>query len=621
MNIHQKNSAYHDLPVSKILEFLKKYNSFALFDTSLCDCENHRSIICYGLDKKIQIKNCQKLKETINEVEKLVKYGYYGICILPYESGLIFESRYPHYQNLPYPCTFLFFKHNIFFDHISGKFSKNIPDKLLRKSVKSKWNMKRLWFNTPYNEYKEKIKQIKHLIKEGETYQVNYTIRSMFEFYVSAYGMYLNIRKMQNVPYSAFIKIGDRFILSFSPELFFKRDGNLITTRPMKGTIARGFNEKNDRNNIETLKKSLKDRAENIMIVDMMRNDLGRICESGSIKSEPLFHIEKYRTLFQMTSTVSGRLKKNVGLYDIFSSLFPSASVTGAPKIRTMQIISEIEKSPRKVYTGAIGMLYPDGNSIFNVAIRTILAENNYGEMGTGGGIVYDSKTEKEYKECLLKSAFLASSSPNMHLIETIRWTSQNGFFLLDLHMKRLAKSAQFFRFIFNKKNILQNLDNTAASFESDSVYKVRLLLSPDGQILISSQKISPETASIIPKIALSKHKIEAENIFLYHKTTIRHLYDKTYNQAAKKGYFDIIFKNTSNEITEGCITNVFIEKNGVLYTPPVSCGLLPGVLRTHLVKNGIAKEKTLIKDEIFKADKIFLGNSVRGLVKVDITT
>ncbi|MCX7705216.1 MAG: chorismate-binding protein, partial [bacterium] len=388
-----------------------------------------------------------------------------------------------------------------------------------------------------------------------------------------------------------------------------------IKVRPMKGTIERGKNKRQDMKNENDLKNSIKNRAENLMIVDMMRNDLGRICRFGSVITNPLFQIEKYKTLFQMTSTISGELRQNIKLVDIFKALFPSSSITGAPKIRTMQIINELEKSPRKLYTGTIGIVKPDNSSVFNVAIRTIIINGKSGEMGTGGGIVYDSKPEKEYDECLLKAAFLASACKKMQLIETIRWSSNEGFYLLDLHLERLRRSAEFFKFIFNRRKIIRTLEKFVLTLNCEKTYRIRVLLFQEGNISISYQEINLQLPDN-QKTFLSNKRIDPRNIFLYHKSTIRDDYDKAYREAAKNGYFDVIFKNKNNQITEGCITNIFVEKNGILYTPPVSCGLLPGVLRNYLLQKGMVKEKILTEDDLHAADNIFLGNSVRGLIK-----
>ena len=607
---------YHLLPVEGVLKFLSNHRHFAIFESALCDEENHTSLICYGLLHKKYSYNGDSFFRHIKWAEKMINSGYFVICAIPYETGLSIEPVFQYKEKNLFPAIFFVFKHNIIFDHVTGRFSENFPVSQ-SNNLKTEWNMKELCLDTKYQEYINNIRKIKKYIENGDTYQVNYTVRCKFRFTGSVYGMYLDLRNMQQVPYSAFIKDDKRFILSFSPELFFRKNGSLIITRPMKGTIKRGKNQKQDDFFRNKLFSSIKDRAENLMIVDMMRNDLGRICKFGTVVTHPLFHIEKYKTLFQMTSTVTGTLKNNINFGDIFRALFPSASITGAPKIRTMQIISELEKNPRKIYTGTIGIIKPDHSAVFNVAIRTILIDENKGEMGTGGGIVYDSKPEKEYKECLLKASFLISACRKIQLIETFRWTSKEGYFLFDLHLKRLSKSAEFFHFDFDLKKIVHNLEKTAERFDSDKIYRVRLLVSPYSTTSITYQEITLLHKK--QKAVISNKKINSENIFLYHKTTVRDVYDRAHKFATDNGYFDVIFKNKENQITEGSITNVFIEKNGILYTPPVSCGLLPGILRQHLLKNGIAKEKIIDESEIFSADRIFLGNSVRGLVEVEI--
>jgi para-aminobenzoate synthetase/4-amino-4-deoxychorismate lyase len=616
--MHSDND-YYPFPAEKVLGFLKNESVFAVLETTLCDDENFRSFVSFGLLEKRETDCPKRLDKLFAWAGRMSDLGHYVICAIPYEAGVAMEqSLHLVTEKLPLPATFYIFKHNVIFDHRTGCFSKKFLPEVLPGRISRLWRMKELWFDVGYDEYRRNVQKIKQLIRSGETYQVNYTMRCGFTYTGSIYGLYLDLRAMQPVPYSAFIKDGCSFILSFSPELFFRRTGRQIKVRPMKGTIARGANDRHDTSNAEALRASIKDRAENIMIVDMMRNDLGRICGFGSVIADPLFKVEKYRTLFQMTSTVSGTLNRGVALPAIFRALFPSGSVTGAPKIRTMQIISELEKNPRGIYTGAIGAVLPGGDAVFNVAIRTIQIKGKTGEMGTGSGIVYDSKPEKEYRECLLKSVFLASASKKLMLIETIRWVYPDGYFLLDLHLKRLQRSAEFFRFTFRKKYILGRLEEIAKSFDKKKIYRVRLLLAMDGNISIQPQKVTAEN----PRMATAGFygtKTNPDNIFLYHKTTIRETYNRAYQWALRCGYFDAIFENNRGEVTEGAITNIFVMRNGVLYTPPVSCGLLPGVLRQHLLMQGKTQEKILTRKDLLSAEKIFLGNSVRGLVEVHI--
>jgi len=357
------------------------------------------------------------------------------------------------------------------------------------------------------------------------------------------------------------------------------------------------------------------------MIVDLLRNDLGRVSRSGTVKTKRLFEVERYETLLQMISIVRSSLKKNLTPYDLFKAIFPSGSVTGAPKINTMKIIDSLEKEMRYVYTGGVGFFAPDREAVFNVAIRTVLIDNknNKGEMGVGSGIVYDADPYKEFEECKLKVNFLTQKKNDFRLIETILHKPRKGYFLLKLHIDRLLKSSEYFNFRCDKKYILKELKKLEKSFKDSFSYKVRLLLDRDGRIKLSFSRIS--TNGKLAKVRFSSKKTSKEDTFLYNKTTNRDLYNKEHKKWSKKGYFDIIFTNRQNQVTEGAISNVIIKKRDFYYTPPVECGLLNGVFRRYLLDNTtlLVKEKVLYKEDIKKADEVYMINSVRGMVKVEI--
>jgi para-aminobenzoate synthetase/4-amino-4-deoxychorismate lyase len=457
--------------------------------------------------------------------------------------------------------------------------------------------------------YAEKIRQIKHYLKQGFTYQVNFTFKEKFDFEGSILGLYLNLRRLQPTSYTALINQGRERILSLSPELFFRINENKIIARPMKGTIKRGRDRKEDSQNRSSLKKSKKVRAENLMITDLLRNDLGRI--SQSVRTPRLFDIEKHKTLYQMTSTIEGELNKNTGLREIFSSLFPCGSVTGAPKIKTMELIKKLEKEPRRVYTGAIGYVSPEGESCFNVAIRTIYLAGNKGEIGVGGGIVYDSQAKEEYEEARLKAKFFRDSSSRIGLIESILWDENKGYFLLDLHLRRLENSAKYFSIPYNGKEIKRKLREVICGEKNNS--KVRLVLKATGELTISKEATRPVRTPV--KIRISKRRINSRDLLLYHKTTRRAFYDRQRSEGLRKGYFETLFLNERGELTEGTITNLFILKNRKLYTPALQGGLLPGVLREDLLRRGRVEEKPLCLKDLRGADKIYIGNSTRGLL------
>jgi para-aminobenzoate synthetase/4-amino-4-deoxychorismate lyase len=350
------------------------------------------------------------------------------------------------------------------------------------------------------------------------------------------------------------------------------------------------------------------------MIVDLLRNDLGRICLPGSVRVKKLFEVEKYETLMQMTSTVTGRLRPQIKILDMVKSLFPCGSVTGAPKIRSMKIISDLEHGPRNIYTGAIGYFAPDGQSVFNVAIRTIDLRRQSGHqyqarMGVGGGIVYDSRPKDEFEECRLKGQFLTGTLPEFALIETM--LLENGKIkYLSSHLRRLKKSARYFSIVCPLDKIKTALNSYAA--KQSGRLRLRLLVKPDGDSSIQHQPaaLHPTSSAFV---AVSARRTHSSDPFLYHKTTHRKLYDEEFKRYSARGYFDVVFQNEKDEITEGAISNIFILVKGRWFTPPLSCGLLNGIARQVMIKKLDAIEKTLYLKDLTSADRIVLTNSVRG--------
>ncbi|HSP88905.1 MAG TPA: chorismate-binding protein, partial [Ignavibacteriaceae bacterium] len=391
-------------------------------------------------------------------------------------------------------------------------------------------------------------------------------------------------------------------------------------TRPMKGTLQRGCSKTDDSLAAYSLRNSEKNRAENLMILDLLRNDMGKISEFGSVRLRKLFEVEKYETLLQMTSEVESVLREEILFSDIIKNIFPCGSVTGAPKMSTMKIINEIEKEERGIYTGAIGLILED-KKVFNVAIRTIQIEkeneNKFkGEIGIGSGIVWDSNPEKEYEEVLLKSNFLLKPFPYFELFETMKF-SHGEFQRLNLHLKRLQESASYFLFKYDEELIIKSLDYELEDYSSSKDYKVKLTLNKWGKVKVEVSDF-PETPEEI-KIIISNKVISSGNRFQSFKTTFRDLYNSEYKKYSDKGFFDVIFINEKNQVVEGSITNIFINKTGLMYTPPVSCGILPGVFRKYWLQTNInIKEEVLYKDDLLIADEIILTNSLRGIIKVD---
>lgn len=470
--------------------------------------------------------------------------------------------------------------------------------------------------------YIDTIARIHAYLAAGDIYQANYTFDLQFDLDGAPAALYSQLRAVQPVAYGALIDTGERQVLSLSPELFVGRDGNILIAQPMKGTATRGRTRAEDVEAAEWLAGDPKSRAENLMIVDLVRNDLSRIAEVGTVMVEDLFEVQRYPTLLQMVSTVRAKAAGDVSLGRLMSSLFPCGSVTGAPKIRAMEILAELERRPRGVYTGAIGWVAPDGDCCFSVPIRTMtIDQDGTGRFPVGSGIVADSDAAAEYDECLLKARFLTTPvPPDFELIETMRFEPGQGILRLGLHLDRMQSSADYFDFAFERAAVERALMDAIAPLEQPS--RVRLLLGRDSAHRIACGAL--DAAADPARAVLADEPMDSSNVFLFHKTTNRDFYDAPLAKArAQHGCFDVIFVNERGELTEGAITNIFIERAGVLLTPPVACGLLAGVLRQSLFDDPDVqiREAVLFAEDLNTADRIYLGNSVRGLIPVTIAT
>jgi para-aminobenzoate synthetase/4-amino-4-deoxychorismate lyase len=453
--------------------------------------------------------------------------------------------------------------------------------------------------------YNSAIEQIKDYIATGRTYQVNYTMRLQADFHANPWEFFLHLAQSQN-NHAAYVHTGRYVICSMSPELFYQLDGDIITCRPMKGTIKRGRTTHEDNAQAQWLRNSEKNRAENVMIVDMVRNDLGRIAKIGSVRVPELFNTERYPTLWQMTSTVTAQT--SASLTEILSALFPSASITGAPKVSTMKIINELEKTPRRIYTGSIGYISPQRKAEFNVAIRTALIDSEMQrvEYGVGGGIVWDSTSSDEYAEALLKARVLTESEPEYSLLETMLWTPAQGFFLRQRHIARLLDSANYFDFSLSRKTIEETLDQIVSGWSAPQ--RVRLLAEHDGSI--NTESILYQPAEKIIQVRLAEKPINSGDVFLFHKTTKRDMYDNAL--AGFSNCDDVLLHNERGELTEFTIGNLVVELDGELITPPVECGLLPGTFRAHLVETGQVVERSVLVQQLRDCTRIFRVNSIR---------
>ncbi len=461
--------------------------------------------------------------------------------------------------------------------------------------------------------YDQAVATIRERIAAGEVYQVNYTYRLQAEFAGDSLTWYRQISGGRHGAYSAFLRFGRYSVLSFSPELFFSLNDSQVTTKPMKGTMPRGYWPERDRENYRRLAASEKDRAENLMILDLMRNDLGKIARVGSVKPQDLFEIQSLPTVYQMTSTVTADLDSGKCLSDLFKALFPSGSITGAPKISAMKLIQKLESSPRSVYCGAIGLMYPDRKAVFNVAIRTITIDHEKGSatLGVGGGITWDSRADSEYEETRAKSKFVTELWPEFELLETMR-LEDGQYFLLERHMNRLARSAEYFGIPVDMKTIRRSLEE-AAGEHPEGLWRARLTVGrEDAKLEITTQRPVDEEPK---KGAICREPIDTNSPFIFHKTTNRAVYEKS--KARFPEAFDVLLMNEAGRYTEFTIGNLVIERNGERMTPPVSEGLLPGVMREELIETGQIVEKTITDEDLRSADAIWLINSVRGWVPV----
>lgn len=560
------------------------------------------------------------LEECLHTVETEVARGRYAAGFFNYECGACLEPQAQAPGSAPSGpfAWFGIFERCYQWDHHAGRFLDEEARELTScENVPAPNSTPAVSFTLTGEEYEKRIAVIHEYIRAGDVYQLNFTFPLRFEAPAEIAAFYRELRRRQPVDYGALIHWQPgRYVLSYSPELFFRIEpdagGRRITTRPMKGTARRGRTTAEDSTMAAWLRADEKNRAENVMIVDLLRNDLGRLCEFGSVEARELFTVERHPTLWQMTSTITGLLRADVGVADILRALFPSGSVTGAPKIRAMQILGSLETEPRGVYTGAIGY-FSQQESVWNVAIRTTEIEGPAAKMGVGSGIVIDSDPEQEYRECLLKSQFLTEAPPDFKLIETMLW-SEGEYPLHDLHLDRLGDSAAYFGFICNWEAIRAQLLAAGTAFMPDPrPRKVRLLLSASGDVHIESEPIPPSGMPV--RICVSRARTDAADRFYFHKTTRRPLYGRALKAAQAAGFDDVLFLNSEEQVTETALANMFVEKDGTLFTPPVECGLLAGVHRRHLLATRPdIRERILTFEDLKSADRAYVSNAVRGL-------
>ncbi|MCX9155267.1 aminodeoxychorismate synthase component I [Niveibacterium sp. 24ML] len=467
-----------------------------------------------------------------------------------------------------------------------------------------------LKFGLSQAEYVDAVSRIRQLIAAGDCYQVNFTFPLAARAYGDPLALYARLRTAQPVRYGGFVRHCTGAILSHSPELFVARRGAQLTARPMKGTAPLG--------EAAALANSTKDRAENLMIVDLIRNDLGRLAATGGVRVERLFEIEDYATLHQMTSTIVAEPVR-ASLAETLHALYPCGSVTGAPKIRAMEVIREIEPTPRGIYCGALGWLAPNGDFSLNVPIRTLeLNASGTARLGIGSGIVADSEPADEWAECAAKARFVTALTPRFELFETLCLASgETTPRLLDLHLARLTRSAAALGFAFNEAEARALIARTSAPLHGKGAHRLRLALAPGGALSLSHASLDPLAGQLT--VILSPERLDSRDPLLQHKTSRRFLYDQTLKECMARGHFDALFFNERDELCEGARSNVFIEVDGRLLTPPARSGLLPGVMRQALLDAGKAHEAVLRRADLLSAQAVYVSNALRGLIAVTV--
>lgn len=546
----------------------------------------------------VQATDAASVGYTIATVEQLTRAGSaWAVGFVSYEAGAAYGLRVRDPRDLPLAWFAIFDQQPARFDDLAAW----CPEHGARSPILGPMRP-----TVTRDDFERAFNRIKEHIAAGDTYQANYTFRLEGRLSGESRELFASLARAQRGRYSAFIRTGDLVICSASPELFFRREGRRLTARPMKGTAPRGRTLAEDHTLRDRLRASTKERAENVMIVDMMRNDVGRVASVGTVSVPELFTAERYPTVWQLTSEVVA--ETDATLDRIFSALHPSASVTGAPKMRTLEILADLEPEPRGIYTGAVGCVAPGGDAQFNVAIRTAVVDEARGSVsfGVGAGIVWDSNAEAEYEECLLKAAVLGRSIPSFELLETLRWSPADGFDLLERHLHRMRESAEYFEFEYDERRIREELAGAVSG--AAGPLRVRLRLSSSGAAKAEWMPLRVSREAV--RLRLSAEPIRQDDVFLYHKTTNRVVYERARRDDAD----DVCLWNERGEVTESTIANIVVElPGGARVTPPVACGLLAGTFRAELVERGEIMERVVRVDELSSASRIWLINSVQG--------
>lgn len=578
---------------------------FALLDDCDSTAERRSSRLYASFVQERSCHDATQLDDFCASVQSDLRDGLHAVVLADYEFGRNLQLAQPGNAAL----RFLLFRD-------CGLLSREEADTWLaarddgladRPSVAGVANIEA---SVTRDAFEQAIVRVQEALQAGDSYQINYTFRLAFDVFGSAVGLYRRLRERQPVRYGALIAMPDgRDVLSCSPELFIERSGDMLRARPMKGTAPSSADP-------EWLRLDPKNRAENLMIVDLLRNDMSRVAVTGSVKVPRLFSVEAYKSVWQMTSTVEARLLPGFTFADILRALLPCGSITGAPKHKTMQLIDELESTPRGIYTGAIGWLDKSQDFCLSVPIRTLEIQHGRGKMGVGAGIVLDSVAADEFEECQLKARFLTGSDPGFQLFETTFATRDKGIRHWDRHVARLVASAAWCGFPLDRAMLQKRIDETCAGFKTNGGYRLRIALGKSGDIDVTSAPLVPLVDATVDVLLASEHGFAArlaQDPLLRHKTTSREEYDRAWREAETQGAFDMLFLNERGELTEGGRSNVFVKLDGRWTTPPLDAGLLPGVMRGVLIEELSAEERTLTREDLNRAESLMICNALRG--------
>lgn len=614
-------------------------HSFVLLDDA--HAQSAQSRLYCNLHTVLECRSAQDWINFWHETQKALQTGCFAVALLDYESGAQLQGIRGREQH-PLSRIFLYRTCHIL-DNGQVETFLDAQSRHLQRSAELAGmgenadvaGIADLRANVDAARFEADIASVKNYIAAGDTYQVNYTYRLHFDTYGAPLTLYRRLRQRQPVPYGALIVLPDgEAVLSLSPELFVRQQRGKLLARPMKGTTAATGDAETDLRLAAELAADSKNQAENLMIVDLLRNDLGRIAKTGTVKVPDLFEVTRFSSVLQMTSTVEAQLREGQGLPEILTALFPCGSITGAPKRRTMQIIRELETEPRGLYTGAIGWFDPPvqpglpGDFCLSVPIRTLQlqAESEaeieglrHGVLGVGAGIVHDSVASDEFAECQLKARFLTGLLPQFDLFETMHATLEEGCRHLGRHLQRLRQSARYFGFCWDEEQIRHRLQQVCDKLSPQTPHRLRLALKPDGEIDVRTALLHPLPHA--PKVLLSKTIINSRNLFLRHKTTLRQQYDQAWQAAEQQGAFDMLFFNEKGHLCEGGRSTVLVKLGGKWLTPPLEDGVLPGVMRAVLLEDQRYQlnQQSLCMAELAAAEQIMLCNALRGAFLVEL--